>query len=164
MNSSVAAHAALVCVLALSMRATPVMAAEALPVAEDPQLEARVLRVSEELRCLVCQNQTIADSNADLAKDLRREVRQMLMQGKSEAEVREFMVTRYGDFILYRPPFMWTTLLLWMGPFVLLLAAAWIHRRMVTRRSEALATSALTKTEQQRLQALTGTEPGPRRG
>ena len=72
-----------------------VLAAEAAPAAEDPQLEARVQRVAEELRCLVCQNQTIADSNADLAKDLRREVRQMLEQGKSEADVRAFMVARY---------------------------------------------------------------------
>lgn len=164
MISGVMVHAAFLLVLALSMRPAPVMAADALPVAEDPQLEARVIRVSEELRCLVCQNQTIADSNADLAKDLRREVREMLVQGKSEAEVREFMVTRYGDFILYRPPFKWTTLLLWMGPFVLLLAAVWIHRRMVTRRSGARATGAMTETERQRLQALTGAEPGPRRG
>lgn len=164
MIAGVAVHTALVLVLALSMRATPVLAADARPVAEDPQLEARVVRVSEELRCLVCQNQTIADSNAKLAKDLRREVREMLVQGKSDAEVREFMVKRYGDFILYRPPFQWTTLLLWMGPFVLLLAAVWIHRRLVTRRSEVLASRALSEKEQERLQALIGAEPGPRRG
>jgi len=110
------------------------------------------------LRCLVCQNQTIADSNAGLAQDLRREVRQMLKQGKSEAQVREFMVTRYGDFILYRPPFKVTTLLLWLGPFVLLIAAIWIHRRTVAGRTEARDPVALSGDEQARLQSLIGAD------
>jgi cytochrome c-type biogenesis protein CcmH len=90
----------------------------------DAALEARVMRIAAELRCLVCQNQTIADSNADLALDLRRQTREMLLAGKSEQDVLDFMTTRYGDFVLYRPPVKSTTLLLWAGPAVLLVAGA----------------------------------------
>jgi cytochrome c-type biogenesis protein CcmH len=141
----------------------PLLAAEASPSADDPELEARVMQVAGELRCLVCQNQTIADSHADLAKDLRREVREMLAQGKSEREVREFMVARYGDFILYRPPLKASTLLLWIGPFALLAAAFWVHRRMVRDRA-APADAPLSDEEQKRLQALLGADSGTRRG
>lgn len=91
--------------------------------APEAELDARVMKLSEELRCLVCQNQSIAESNADLAQDLRREVREMLAAGKSEADVRAFMVERYGDFVLYDPPVKRSTLLLWVGPGVALLAA-----------------------------------------
>jgi cytochrome c-type biogenesis protein CcmH len=122
--------------------------------AEDPQLEARVQRVTSELRCLVCQNQTIADSHADLAKDLREQARAMLAAGKSEAEVRQFMVARYGDFVLYRPPFKASTLLLWIGPFVLLLAAVWALRRIAVQRRRVVADTSLTADEQARLRAL----------
>ncbi len=139
------------------------LAAEASPSADDPELEARVMQVAGELRCLVCQNQTIADSHADLAKDLRREVREMLAQGKSEREVREFMVARYGDFILYRPPLKASTLLLWIGPFALLAVAFWVHRRMVRDRA-APADAPLSDEEQKRLQALLGADSGTRRG
>lgn len=92
-----------------------------LPVAENPELEKHVQAISEELRCLVCQNQTIADSHADLAIDLKNQVRDMLAQGKSNKEVTDYMVQRYGDFVLYRPPVKTTTWLLWFGPFLLLL-------------------------------------------
>lgn len=92
----------------------------ALPVSENPELEKRVQAISEELRCLVCQNQTIADSHADLAIDLKNQVREMLAQGKSNKEVTDYMVQRYGDFVLYRPPVKNTTWLLWFGPFLLL--------------------------------------------
>src|SRR5262245_21155562 len=141
---------------------SPAFAAEAVPAPGNPALEARVTRVTEELRCLVCQNQTIADSNADLAKDLRREVRQMLEQGKSEKEVREFMVARYGDFILYRPPLRASTLILWIGPFALLALAVWVHRRIV--RSRAATSAPLSDEEQQRLQVLLGADSSSRRG
>ena len=108
--------------------------AEALPTAADPVLEARVLAIAAELRCLVCQNQTIADSHADLAVDLRRQVREMLQQGKSQRDILDFMTARYGDFVLYRPPLKSSTALLWLGPFALLLgglATLWwvLHRR-----------------------------------
>lgn len=121
----------------------------------DPALEAKVQRVAQELRCLVCQNQTIADSNAELAQDLRREVRQMLARGDSEDEVRRFMVERYGDFVLYRPPFQATTLALWLGPFLLLLAALWIAQRIVRARRRAVpAAASLTAEEHERLRSL----------
>ncbi len=97
----------------------PARAAEALPLAADPELEARVMKLAAELRCLVCQNQTIADSNAGLAVDLRNQVRDMLRQGKSDKEVLAYMTARYGDFVLYRPPMKESTALLWLGPAVL---------------------------------------------
>lgn len=90
----------------------------------ETDLDKRAAALEEELRCLVCQNQTIADSHAGLAADLRREVREQLAQGKSEQEVLDFMVQRYGDFVLYRPPVKSTTWLLWFGPFLLLAAGA----------------------------------------
>jgi len=89
-----------------------------------PDLDQRVAAIAAELRCLVCQNQSIAESNADLAVDLRRQIREQLKEGRSERDVLDFMVQRYGDFVLYRPPLKGTTLLLWIGPFVLLLAGA----------------------------------------
>ena len=95
-------------------------AREAAPVAEDPALEARVTKIAEELRCLVCQNQNIADSHAELAIDLKNQVREMLKKGMSDKDVIDFMVNRYGDFVLYRPPVKGTTWLLWFGPFILL--------------------------------------------
>jgi len=99
---------------------SPVQAKEAAPASADPALEARVMRVSSELRCLVCQNETIAASHADLAVDLRNQVREMLRQGKSEREVFDYMTARYGDFVLYRPPLKSSTVPLWFGPPVLL--------------------------------------------
>ena len=164
MNGSVFTRLLLLLQLMLYCAPSSLLAAEAAPTAENPELEARMLRVAEELRCLVCQNQTIADSNAELAKDLRREVRQMLAQGKSEAEVREFMVARYGDFILYRPPLNTSTLLLWAGPFALLLVAFWIYRRVVRGRNSSVTTERLSDAEQQRLQALLGADSSSRRG
>ena len=86
----------------------------------DPAVEARLKALAEELRCLVCQNQTIADSNAALALDLRNEIREQVAQGKTDDEIRSYMVARYGDFVLYRPPLKATTILLWAGPFALL--------------------------------------------
>ncbi|MGH8665381.1 MAG: cytochrome c-type biogenesis protein [Burkholderiales bacterium] len=134
-------------------------AAEGTAPATDPQLEAQVQRVASELRCLVCQNQTIADSNAELAQDLRGQVRAMLASGRSEAEVREFMVARYGDFVLYRPPFKATTLLLWIGPFVLLLAGIWGLRRIAINRRRIVGDVSLSADEQARLHRIvTGAE------
>lgn len=95
------------------------MAGEAQRIGDDPSLEAKVQSLSEVLRCLVCQNQNLADSHADLALDLKNQVRDMLRQGKTEKEVIDYMVERYGDFVLYRPPLKTTTWLLWGGPFML---------------------------------------------
>lgn len=94
---------------------------EAQPVAADPALEKHVMAISEELRCLVCQNQTIADSQAGLAVDLKNQVREKIEQGMSDKEIIDYMVQRYGDFVLYRPPFKTATWLLWGGPFLLLI-------------------------------------------
>jgi cytochrome c-type biogenesis protein CcmH len=96
------------------------MAKEAAPVAADPALEARVVAITAELRCLVCQNQTIADSHSGLADDLRNQVREQLRKGASDKQVVQFMTDRYGDFVLYRPPFKASTALLWIGPAALL--------------------------------------------
>jgi cytochrome c-type biogenesis protein CcmH len=160
------ATALVACVLAagLWIATPPGRAAEASPNAEDPALDAQAQRVAEGLRCLVCQNQTIADSNAELAHDLRREVRQMLKQGKSEAEVREFMVARYGDFILYRPPFKLTTYALWIGPFVLLAGALLVLGRTVSAKRRATAPDDLSSQEKGRLDTLLNRTKGAERG
>ena len=97
-------------------------------------LDARLKRLETELRCLVCQNQTLADSNAPLAEDLRKEVRELAVAGKSDAEIKEYLVARYGDFVLYRPPVQTNTWLLWLGPFVLLGCGATVWFAIVRRR------------------------------
>ena len=102
--------------------------------APDLAFEERLKRLEGDLRCLVCQNQTLADSNAPLAEDLRREVRTLALAGKSDDEIRAFLVARYGDFVLYRPPVKGTTWLLWFGPFALLLGGAGIWYAVVRRR------------------------------
>ena len=105
--------------------------------AEDPALERRVANLAHGMRCLVCQNQTIADSNAPLAVDLRNQIREQIAAGKSDRDVIDFMVERYGDFVLYRPPFKATTLVLWLGPFLFLIGGAWALVRFVRRRRVA---------------------------
>jgi len=112
---------------------------EAAPVSADPVLEARVMRIAAELRCLVCQNQTIADSHADLAVDLRNQVRDMLRRGQSEAEIYSYMTARYGDFVLYRPPLKGSTAVLWFGPALLLLGGAAVLVLVLRRRSRMSA-------------------------
>jgi cytochrome c-type biogenesis protein CcmH len=110
-------------------------AAEAVPTAADPVLEARMLTITEELRCLVCQNQTIAESHADLASDLRDQVRQMLRAGRSPDEIRRYMTDRYGDFILYKPPWKASTLFLWLGPALLLVIGSTVLIVSIRRRA-----------------------------
>jgi cytochrome c-type biogenesis protein CcmH len=118
----------------------PAFANDAAPLAADPALEARMTRITAELRCLVCQNQTIADSNADLAVDLRRQVREMLRKGDDDAQIIRYMTDRYGDFVLYRPPVKATTVLLWFGPALMLLfgfgALALVMRRRARTGAE----------------------------
>lgn len=103
--------------------------------AEDLSIERRTANLAHELRCLVCQNQSIAESNAPLAVDLRGQIREQLAAGKSESEVKDYMVARYGDFVLYRPPFNLKTFLLWAGPFLFLLLGLWLLLRTVRNRS-----------------------------
>ncbi|MEO8755443.1 MAG: cytochrome c-type biogenesis protein [Casimicrobiaceae bacterium] len=100
----------------------------------DPAFDARLRNLEEELRCLVCQNQTLADSNAPLAEDLRREVRELAVAGKNDEQIKEYLVARYGDFVLYRPPVKTTTWLLWFGPFALLVAGGVIWGLILRRR------------------------------
>ena len=107
--------------------------------AADPVAEKRLLALSEELRCLVCQNQNIADSNAELAQDLRREIRGMIAAGKSDKDIVDFMVARYGDFVLYRPPVQGNTLLLWGGPLVLMVLGLFLLVRYLRQRSRRVA-------------------------
>lgn len=118
----------------------------------NPALQRRYDALLDELRCLVCQNQSLADSHANLAQDLRREVHRMLARGASDEEVQAFMVERYGDFVLYRPPLKATTVLLWTAPVVLALAALAVVVRLARRR--ATAPAALSAEERARLDAL----------
>ena len=121
------------------------LAEEAPLLAKDPELEERVKAISLELRCLVCQNQTIADSNAGLAVDLKNQVRDMLRQGMDERQIKEFMVERYGDFVLYDPPIKGTTMVLWAGPLLMLFIAFWFAVKVVRRRSKSVDTDQTSK-------------------
>jgi cytochrome c-type biogenesis protein CcmH len=124
--------------------------------AADPVAEKRLQALSKELRCLVCQNETIADSNAELAVDLRREIRGMIADGRSDNEILDFMVTRYGDFVLYRPPVKGVTLLLWGGPVALLLIGLFLLVSYLRRRARRLADTdqPLAPEDAQRAEAL----------
>ena len=123
-------------------------------VSEDAALEQRVQHISEELRCLVCQNQSLADSHADLAIDLKNQVREKLKQGASEKDVIAFMTERYGDFVLYRPPLKGTTLLLWFGPGLLLVAGLIALFMRLRRRAMAAVEPALSAEDRARAAAL----------
>ena len=132
-------------------------AKEASPLAEDPKVEQRLIAIAEELRCLVCQNESLAGSRAELAQDLRREVRELIKQGKSDEEIKTFLVSRYGDFVLYRPPVKPTTWLLWGGPFVLMLgglAGLVVYLRRRKRDVADAANAVLSEEESRRVQAL----------
>ena len=115
-------------------------AADEAPAADDPALEKRVMALSENLRCLVCQNQTIADSPAELAKDLKKQIREKMQQGMSDRDIIDYLVARYGDFVLYRPPLKGTTMVLWFGPLLFLAAGlAALFYRVTRRRKDAAA-------------------------
>lgn len=122
-----------------------VMAQEPL-VFENQQQQDRFDQLTKELRCLVCQNQNLADSDAQLAHDLRREVHELLLSGRNNDEIKQFLVDRYGDFVLYRPPVQTNTYLLWLAPLLLLLIGAWILRASIGKRSEMLASKDQTDT------------------
>ena len=124
------------CALLLLCLPLATLAADALPAADDPVVEARMLRITAELRCLVCQNQTVADSHSGLADDLRKQVRTMIAQGSSDQQIIDFMTARYGDFVLYRPPVKSTTALLWYGPALLLVGGVAALVLLLRRRSK----------------------------
>jgi cytochrome c-type biogenesis protein CcmH len=132
----------------------PVQANEAAPLAEDPVVEQRLVVIAEELRCLVCQNESLAGSRADLAMDLRREVRTLIKSGKSDTEIKEFLVSRYGDFILYRPPVKPTTWLLWFGPLALLLLAGWVLFNIIRRSQRQTDAPVIDAQQRAKAQAL----------
>ena len=134
--------------------ALPSYAGEAAPLAADPVVERRMIAISEELRCLVCQNESLAGSRAELAQDLRREVRTLIKEGKSDAQIKEFLVSRYGDFVLYRPPMKPLTWMLWFGPFLLLICALFFLVRMVRRQQAGSAAPVLDAAQRQKAQAL----------
>ncbi|SHL35798.1 cytochrome c-type biogenesis protein CcmH [Nitrosospira sp. Nsp11] len=126
-------------------------AKEAAPVAEDPEIERRMIALSEDLRCLVCQNESLAGSRADFANDLRREIREQMHANKSDKEIVDFLVARYGDFVLYRPPVKSSTMFLWFGPFIFLLIGAVLLVVYLKRRRNQIEEPMLS--EQQRKQA-----------
>jgi cytochrome c-type biogenesis protein CcmH len=130
------------------------LAKEATPAVSDPALEKRAVKLEEQLRCLVCQNQTIADSHAELAMDLKKEIREKLKAGMSEDQITQFLVARYGDFVLYNPPVKATTVPLWFGPFALLFIAVAGLFYYLLRRRHATAQQPLSEAEQARVQAL----------
>ena len=148
--------AALVCLMA----GNPLLAKEAVPLAQDEAAEKRLVVISSELRCLVCQNESLSGSNAELAHDLRREIRSQIAAGRSDGEIRDFMVSRYGDFVLYRPPLKATTLLLWFGPGLFFVGGLVALIRYLRRRNSAIKDAPLSAQEQEELdRLLTAKEP-----
>lgn len=148
------------CAIALLLSlAAPLHAGEAVPLAENPAVEARLIAISEELRCLVCQNESLAASRAELAEDLRREVRKLIQDGKTDAEIRDYLVARYGDFVLYRPPVKPTTWLLWFGPFALLASAIVGLILYLRRRAVRVAPARLSAAERASAEALLADPP-----
>ncbi len=136
---------------------TAAIAKEAQP-AEDPQIEQRMRALTQQLRCLVCQNETLADSQADLAEDLRREIRSQMKAGKSDQEILAYLTERYGDFVLYKPPVKSTTYLLWFGPFVLLVVGVFALYRYLKQRKELIHEKPLTPDERRRAEELLRSE------
>ncbi|MEO7729190.1 MAG: cytochrome c-type biogenesis protein [Burkholderiales bacterium] len=149
-------------VLCWLLVSSAVHAQTAQPLPEDPVANKRAVELAEELRCLVCQNQTIADSNADLALDLRRQIREQIAQGRSDTQIVDFMVERYGDFVLYRPPLKATTVVLWFGPPLLLLLSFVFLLRYLRARRPQVEQSPLSADEQREAAELLGDREGGR--
>lgn len=147
----------LLALLLLSLLPSTVLTEEAQPLFDDPALEKRVMALAEDLRCLVCQNETLAGSHSDLAVDLRQQIREQMKAGKSNQEIISFMTERYGDFVLFRPPVKTTTYLLWFGPFALLAAGIVVQYFYLKRRRErGVRDQPLSEAEQKRVEALLG--------
>lgn len=141
-------------VLLLALSSHFSYAAEAPALADDPVVEQRLIAIAEDLRCLVCQNESLAGSRAELANDLRREVRSLIKSGKSDDEIKEFLVSRYGDFVLYKPPVKPTTWLLWFGPLLLLLGAIWLLVRTIRLTQNNANVTPLDADQRAKAQAL----------
>ena len=130
------------------------LARDAQPMGEDPAVEARLNRLSKELRCLVCRNESLAESPAGLADDLRREIREQIKAGKSDQEIIAFLQARYGEYILYRPRVTPITYLLWFGPFVLLLAGLAVLFRYIKQRRDSITEQPLSDADRRRAEEL----------
>lgn len=135
-----------------------VYAGEAQDMAKDPVLEKRMVGLAEELRCLVCQNESLASSHAELADDLRREVRELMQKGMSDQEIKDYLVARYGDFVLYEPPMKSYTLLLWLGPFALLMAGLGVLLFQLRKRRKTVTETTLSPEAEARAAALLNDE------
>jgi cytochrome c-type biogenesis protein CcmH len=144
----------LVLVLSVICSGNMVFAKDAVPLADDPVIEQRLIVISEEMRCLVCQNESLAGSRSDLANDLRREIRNLIKEGKTDDQIRSFMVERYGDFVLYRPPVKPITWFLWIGPFVILLAGIIGLMVYLRRRNQSVPSTNLSEADNRRIDAL----------
>ena len=140
--------------MALAVLTSPVAANEAQPTLNDPVVAKREVELAKQLRCLVCQNETIADSRAALAVDLRNKLREQMAAGKTDAEIIAFMTERYGDFVLYRPPLKATTVLLWAGPFMLLALGILIGWRVVRARTRAARPEPMSAADRERAERL----------
>ncbi|MDD3518107.1 MAG: cytochrome c-type biogenesis protein CcmH [Chromatiales bacterium] len=141
-------------IVGLSIVAATATAQEARPLAEDPAIEQRMIKLSEDLRCLVCQNESLAGSQSGLAEDLRREIREQMKAGQNDREIVDYLVDRYGDFVLYRPPLKPTTWLLWFGPFIMLLGAVTGLVFYLRRRNRRVPEAGLSDAERHRIEAL----------
>lgn len=135
-------------------------AKEAAPVMGDAVMQERVMKLSEELRCLVCQGQSLADSHSDFAIDMRNKIMSLMQQGMSDAEVKDFLVERYGDFILYSPPFSGITTLVWLGPLVLFVLGAGVLIFNLKRRRKTVTEATLSQEELARVQSLLSKKSG----
>jgi cytochrome c-type biogenesis protein CcmH len=135
-------------------------AADAVPTEQDPVAASRAVKLSEKLRCLVCQNQSIAESNAELALDLRRQIREQIAAGKTDDQIVDYMVARYGDFVLYQPPVKASTMLLWGGPALLVLLGFFILARTLRARRQLAAEPPLSADERERAARLLAGDTG----
>ena len=142
------------CIFLISLCLGLANAREAVPLAEDPVVEARLVHISQELRCLVCQNESLASSRAELADDLRREVRDLIRANKSDQEIKDFLVSRYGDFVLYRPEIKPLTWVLWFGPFIVLMIAGIFLLAYLRQRRSSVQSQLLSDAERARVDHL----------
>jgi len=153
----------IVILLSLMLPFFSLAAKEAQPMSDDPVIEARMMKLAADMRCLVCQNQSLADSHSDFAADLRQEMREMMKQGKTDREIVEYMVARFGDFVLFNPPLKTTTVLLWFGPFILLVVGGAALMISLKRRRQRTEKASLSAAEIVRAERLLGDQAGGER-